>query len=138
MIRRRGNRATPVEDDAGINLTPMIDIVFIMLIFFVVTASFIKESGIAVDRPSAETAVLQEHAAIIVAISATGEVWINHRRVDIRAVRVNVERLHLENPRGTVVIQADKYSDNGVFVEVLDQVRLAGVEKIAIAAAVEP
>ncbi len=132
---RRRRDSTPVEDDAGINLTPMIDVVFIMLIFFIVTASFIKESGIAVERPSAATAVVQEHAAIIVAIDATGEVWIDRRRVDIRAVRANVERLHLENPQGTVVIQADKRSNNGVFVEVLDQVRLAGVEKIAIAAA---
>ncbi len=125
----------PTEDDAGINLTPMIDIVFIMLIFFIVTASFIKESGIAVDRPVAQTATVQEHAAIIVAIGPTGEVWIDRRRVDIRAVRANIERLHLDNPQGAVVIQADKRSDSGVFVEVLDQVRLAGVEKIAIAAA---
>ena len=132
---RRRRDSTPIEDDAGINLTPMIDVVFIMLIFFIVTASFIKESGIAVERPSAATAVVQEHAAIIVAINATGEIWIDRRRVDIRAVRANVERLHLENPQGTVVIQADKRSNNGVFIEVLDQVRLAGVEKIAIAAA---
>ncbi len=132
MRRRRDN--APVEDDAGINLTPMIDVVFIMLIFFIVTASFIKESGISVERPSAATATVQEHAAIIVAINAAGEIWIDRRRVDIRAVRANVERLHLENPQGAVVIQADKRSNNGVFVEVLDQVRLAGVEKIAIAA----
>lgn len=132
MRRRRDN--APVEDDAGINLTPMIDVVFIMLIFFIVTASFIKESGISVERPAAATAAVQEHAAVIVAINATGEIWIDRRRVDIRAVRANVERLHLENPQGAVVIQADKRSNNGVFVEVLDQVRLAGVEKIAIAA----
>ena len=132
MKRRRNN--APVEDDTGINLTPMIDVVFIMLIFFIVTASFIKESGIAVERPSAATATVQEHVAIVVAIDAAGEVWINRRRVDIRAVRANVERLHLENPQGTVMIQADRRSSNGVFVEVLDQVRLAGIEKIAIAA----
>jgi len=124
----------PPEDDTGINLTPMIDIVFIMLIFFIVTASFIKESGITVDRPIAQTTTVQEHAAILVAINSDGEVWINRRRVDIRAVRANIERLHLDNPQGAVVIQADQRSDNGVFVEVLDQVRLAGVEKIAIAA----
>ena len=124
----------PPEDDTGINLTPMIDIVFIMLIFFIVTASFVKESGITVDRPTAQTTTVQEHAAILVAISSDGEVWINRRRVDIRAVRANIERLHLDNPQGAVVIQADQRSDNGVFVEVLDQVRLAGVEKIAIAA----
>ena len=134
-MRRR--RETVAEEDAGLNLTPMIDIVFIMLIFFIVTASFVKEAGIAVNRPAAHSAVVQEHAAIIVAITAAGEIWIDRRRVDIRAVRANVERLYLETPRGGVVIQADQRARHGVFVEVLDQVRLAGVEKIAIAADAE-
>ena len=136
-MRRRRNDNAPAEDDAGINLTPMIDVVFIMLIFFIVTASFIKEAGITVNRPVAHTASVQEHTAIIVAIDAAGEVWIDRRRVDIRAVRANVGRLYLESPQGAVVIQADKRASHGVFVEVLDQVRLAGVEKIAIAADAE-
>ena len=132
-MRRLRYREAP-DDDADINLTPMIDVVFIMLIFFIVTASFIKESGILIGRPSAETATLQEHAAIVVAINAAGEVWIDRRRVGMRAVRAHVERLHLENPQGTVVIQADERAHSGTFIKVLDQVRLAGVENIAVAA----
>ncbi len=122
------------EEEVDINLTPMLDVVFILLIFFIVTASFVKEAGVEVSRPTAESAVRQEHASILVAIDAGGGVWIDKRNVDIRAVRANVERLHLENPQGSVVILADRMSNNGVLVEVLDQVRLAGVEKIAIAA----
>ena len=135
MRRRRSRPAN--ENLAEINLTPMIDVMFIMLIFFIVTASFIKETGVSIQSSVAETAVVQEHATIIVAIDATGEVWIDRHRVDIRAVRSSVERLHLENPQGTVIIQVDKQSPNGIFVAVLDQIRLAGVEKIAIAADIE-
>ena len=134
-MRRRWNSLRG-DEDVGINLTPMIDIVFIMLIFFIVTASFVKESGIAVDRPGAETAVVEQHVALIVAIDADDGVWVNHRRIDVQAVRAYVERMHLENPQGAVVIQADKRSSNGTFVKVLDQVRLGGVEKISVAATV--
>jgi biopolymer transport protein ExbD len=117
-----------------VNLTPMLDVTFIMLIFFVVTASFVKESGVDVNRQAAASAVPQERASILVAITESGEVWIDRRPVDVRAVRANVERLHAENPKGAVVIQADRHSENGVLVQVLDQVRLAGVEDVAIAA----
>lgn len=122
------------EDEAGIDMTPMLDIVFIMLIFFIVTTSFVKETGIDVNRPSASTAERKERGNILIAIRANGEVWINKRAVDIRAVRANVERLHAENPEGSVVLIADKESQTGQLVEVMDQVRSAGVENVSIAA----
>ena len=121
-------------DDSAIDMTPMLDIVFIMLIFFIVTSTFVKESGIDVTRPLAQTAVRQELASILVGIDKDGQVWINQRRIDIRAVRANIERLHAENPQGTVVIQADRASQTGILVEVMDQAKLAGVENVAIAA----
>ena len=133
-MRQRSLLRRQSDEEVDINLTPMLDVVFILLIFFIVTASFVKEAGIEVSRPAAESAVRQEHAAIIVAIDARGGVWIDKRSVDLRAVRANVERLHLQNPQGSVVILADRASHNGVLVEVLDQVRMAGVDKIAIAA----
>ncbi len=130
-MRRR--RSAEVEDEE-VNLTPMLDVVFIMLIFFIVTASFVKESGIDINRPSAATAVKKERGNILVAITPTDQIWIDRRQVDIRAVRANIERLHAENPQGAVVIQADKDSKNGLLVEVLDAAKLAGVENISIAA----
>ena len=96
------------EEEAAIDMTPMLDVVFIMLIFFIVTASFVKEAGIDVNRPEAATAVKKDRANILVAISDKGEIWINKRKIDVRAVQANIERLHAENPQGTVVIQADK------------------------------
>ena len=122
------------EEESGIDLTPMLDVVFIMLIFFIVTTSFVKESGLDVSRPSAKTAKKKQRASILVAISRSGEIWIQKRKVDIGSVRANIERLHAESPEGTVVIQADKRSETGLLVDVMDQVRLAGVESIAVSA----
>ena len=122
------------EEDADIDITPMLDIVFIMLIFFIVTATFVKESGIDVTRPDAETAVRQNRVAILIAIRDNNEVWINRRQVDLASVRANVEKLHAENPQGGAVIQADREAETGVLVEIMDQVRLAGVGAISIAA----
>ena len=122
------------EEEAGIDLTPMLDITFIMLIFFIVTTSFVKESGIDVNRPSAATAVKKEKANILVAINEIGDVWIQKRQVDLRAVRANIEKLHAENPEGSVVIQADEGAKTGTLIKVMDQVRLAGVEAVSIAA----
>ncbi|MCZ6713180.1 MAG: biopolymer transporter ExbD [Deltaproteobacteria bacterium] len=132
---RRRRRAKVEEEE--VNLTPMLDVVFIMLIFFIVTASFVKESGIDIDRPTAATAVRKERGNILVAITSTDQIWIDRRQVDIRAVRANIERLHAENPQGAVVIQADRLSKNGLLVEVLDAAKLAGVESISIAAEIE-
>ena len=130
MMRRRRSQ----EEDAGIDLTPMLDVVFIMLLFFIVTTSIVKESGIDVNRPSASTTKKKERASILVAITQNGDIWIQKRRIDIRSVRANMERLHAESPEGTVVIQADKLSETGVLVDVMDQIRLAGVESISVAA----
>ena len=112
----------------------MLDVVFIMLIFFIVTASFVKESGIEVNRPSAVTAVVKEKANILVAITASGQIWIDRRQVDPRAVRANIERLHAENPQGSVVIQADKNSTTEMLIQVMDAARQAGVYNVSIAA----
>ena len=122
------------DEGAQINLAPLIDIMFILLIFFIVTATFIKEAGIDVDKPAAATAVVQEKASILVAIDANDNIWINRRQVDIRSVRSIIERLHAENPKGTVVIQADKESRNDALVQVMDASRRAGVYDIALAA----
>lgn len=122
------------EEEVGIDLTPMLDITFIMLIFFIVTTSFVKEAGIDVNRPSAASAVKKEKANILIAISETGDIWIQKRRIDVRAVRANVEKLHAENPEGSVVIQADQGAKTGTLVKVMDQVKLAGVKQVSIAA----
>ena len=112
----------------------MLDVVFIMLIFFIVTASFVKESGIDINRPGAATAERKERGNILVAISDTGQIWIDKRQVDVRSVRANIERLHAENPQGAVVIQADKNSKNGLLVEVMDAARASGVTNVSLAA----
>lgn len=121
------------EEEASIDMTPMLDVVFIMLIFFIVTASFVKEAGIDVNRPDAATAVNKDRASILVAISDTGEIWINKRRVDVRAVQANIERLHAENPQGTVVIQADKKATTDMLIKVMDASRAAGILDVSIA-----
>jgi biopolymer transport protein ExbD len=122
------------EEDSEIDITPMLDIVFIMLIFFIVTASFVKETGIDVNRPDAVTAEKKERANILVAITGDGQIWIDKRQVDPRALRANIERLHAENPQGSVVIQADRDSRNHLLVTVMDAARQAGVENVSIAA----
>ena len=124
------------EEKSEVNLTPMLDVVFIMLIFFIVTASFVKEAGIDVNRPDAATAERKEKGNILVAISADDQIWIDRRQVDPRALRANIERMHAENPQGSVVIQADKDSKNGLLVLVMDAARLAGVKSVSLAAEV--
>jgi biopolymer transport protein ExbD len=122
------------DEKEEIDMTPMLDVVFILLIFFIVTASFVKEAGIDVNRPEAATAVKKERANILVAISDKGDVWINKRKVDIRSVQANIERLKAENPQGTVVIQADKKSTTDTLIKVMDSARAAGVYDVSIAA----
>jgi biopolymer transport protein ExbD len=133
-VRRQRSK---VQDEEEVNLTPMLDVVFILLIFFIVTASFVKESGMDINRPDAATAVRKERGNILVAITPSGQIWIDRRQIDVRAVRANIERLHAENPQGAVVIQADRESKNGLLVEVMDAAKLAGVENISIAAEIE-
>ncbi len=129
-------RARDELEKSEVNLTPMLDVVFIMLIFFIVTASFVKEAGIDISRPPAATAERKERGNIMVAITANDQIWIDRRQVDPRAMRANLERLHAENPQGSVVIQADKDSKNGLLVQVMDATRLAGISSVALAAEV--
>ena len=131
-MRRNGNRKA-AEEGSEIDLTPMLDVVFIMLIFFIVTASFIKEAGIEVNRPEASTATKKENVNILIAVSATNEIWIDKRRVDKRAVRSVIERMHAENPKGAVVIQADNESNTETVAGVIDSARSAGVFDVSLA-----
>ncbi len=119
---------------ADINMTPLIDMVFILLIFFIVTPSFVKETGVDVNRPTAKTAVKKERANILISIRANDEIWMDKRQIDRRAVRANVERMHAENPEGSVIILADEEAKTGLLIEVMDQARLAGVSNVSIAA----
>jgi biopolymer transport protein ExbD len=130
-MRRRQNRR---KSESEVNLTPMLDVVFIMLIFFIVTASFVKESGIEISRPGASTAVRKEKGNILIAISANDQIWMNRRQVDPRALRANIERAHAENPQGAVIIQADKAAKTGLLVQVMDAARSAGVKDVSLAA----
>ena len=122
------------DEESAIDLTPLIDVVFIMQIFFIVTATFVKETGIDVNRPDAQTAVMKEKANILVAIDAKNQIWIERRKVDLRSVRPNIERLYAENPQGSVVIQADKEAKTETLIGVMDASRQAGVYNVAIAA----
>lgn len=125
------------DEEAGIDLTPMLDIVFIMLIFFIVTSSFIKESGITVQTPSASSAAPQTRGNILIAVSANGEIWIDRQTVDVRAVRAAVERMRVDQPDSSVVVQADRDARSGLVIQVMDQVRMAGVQDVALAATLE-
>jgi biopolymer transport protein ExbD len=122
------------EEDAAIDMTPMLDIVFIMLIFFIVTTSFVKEAGIQVNKPEANQATKEPSANIFIAIRDNGEVWMDKRQVDVERVGANLERMLAEQPTDLVVIQADKEAQHGRVVEVMDQVKEAGIDKISIAA----
>ncbi len=122
------------QEETEINITPMLDIVFIMLIFFIVTTSFIKETGIDPNRPEADTAYKQERGNILIAINSTGEIWMNKRQVELGQVRQMVEQAKNESPESSVVIIADEKSATGVLIDLMDQVRLGGVSNIAVAA----
>lgn len=132
-MRRGFSNLTPQAEEGEIDITPMLDVVFIMLIFFIVTASFVKESGIEVNRPDASTAQSKPRANILIAINDLGEIWINKRKVDESQVRANIERMHAENPQGTVVIQADEEAKTRQLVAVMDAARQAGVYDVSLA-----
>ena len=134
MRRRRSAR---LGDDAEVDLTPMLDVVFIMLIFFIVTASFVKEVGLDLNKPEGgANKTVAENENIFIEITNDGVIKVDRRAVDIRAVRPNIERLHAERPNGAVVIAPGGGSFNGILVEVMDQARLAGVDNISLAAEV--
>ncbi len=132
-MRRPFYRVTE-EEESGIDMTPMLDIVFILLIFFIVTASFVKETGVEINRPQARTATPKETANIKIAIDADDSIWLDRRKVDERSVKAILERMHIENPQGTLVIQADRRSTNDKLVRVMDAARAAGINAISIAA----
>ena len=133
-MRRRRNRA---EDDSQIDMTPMLDVVFIMLIFFIVTTSFVRESGLEVNRPSASTATEQTKSGIFVAINETGEIYIDRKLVDLQRVRASLERLVASQGEVGLVIQADEQTRHGVVVKVMDAAREAGIQQISVAAQVD-
>ena len=121
-------------EDAEINITPMLDIVFIMLIFFIVTTSFTKETGANISKPEAEQAAALTNGTILIGIKANDEIWMSKRSIELHEVRQMVERARGENPEGSVVIVADRGSRIGTITQIMDQVRLAGVEGVAISA----
>ena len=131
-MRKKMGRFSRGDDESDINLTPMLDVVFIMLIFFIVTATFIKQAGIDVFRPDAETAEQKPRVSVIVAIGNKGDIWIDNQKVDATAVRAHIERLHAENPKGGMVIQADRSSKNKALMDVLNAARGAGLREVAI------
>ena len=131
-MRRTVIGAQAEEEETEINLTPMLDVVFIMLIFFIVTASFIKEAGIDVRRPEASAVVPKPKANILVAISANNEIWIDRKTIDKRSVKAAFERLLAENPEGSVVIQADKDAYTETVVLVADAARQAKIARVSI------
>ena len=131
-LRRRATQ--PTSDETGIDLAPMLDFVLNLLIFFIITAVFVKEVGLTVSRPQAAAAEKKEAGNILIAIRADGDIVIDRRVVDLRAVRANIERLHSQRPDDAVVVIADKGAHSGVLVQVIDQVRLGGVQSVSIAA----
>ena len=128
-------RHAPETEETGIDLAPMLDFVMNLLIFFIITTSFVKEAGITVTRPQAETAEDQQNGNILIAIRPNGDVWMDKRQVDVTEVRGIIERLHVERPDDTVVLIADSESETGVLTKVMDQVKLGGVKDVSIAAA---
>ncbi|WP_425411017.1 ExbD/TolR family protein [Hyphococcus sp.] len=129
MARRSFSQA---DNDEDVNVTPLLDIVFIMLIFFIVTSTFVKEPGVEITRPDAVTASERKLASIIVAISGEDEIWINKERVELEGVKTAVEQLRRENPKGTAVVQADAESKTRLLVEVVNQIRATGITDVAV------
>ncbi|MEL0067110.1 MAG: biopolymer transporter ExbD [Gammaproteobacteria bacterium] len=125
------------EQEAEIDMTPMLDVVFIMLIFFIVTTSFVKEAGVNVDKPFAPTAYKKKNASVFIAIKDDDTIWMSKKEVDIKNLRGLIEEIRLESPEGQVVIQADKRAKSGILLKAIDAVKAAGVKDVSIAADVE-
>jgi biopolymer transport protein ExbD len=130
----QARRHVAETEDTGIDLAPMLDFVLNLLIFFIITTSFVKEAGVNVTRPEALTAEHKDSGNILVAIRSNGDIWMDKRQVDLREVRGLIERLHVERPEDTVVLIADKDSPTGVLTKVMDQVKLGGISEVSIAA----
>jgi biopolymer transport protein ExbD len=130
----QSRRHSPESEETGIDLAPMLDFCVNLLIFFIITTSFIKEAGVTVFKPEAVTAENNESGNLLIAIRENGDIWMDRQRVDLREVRTRMERLHIERPDDTVVIIADRESEAGVVAKVMDEVRLSGIQDISIAA----
>src|SRR5262245_19496615 len=131
---RSRRHASHADEDHGIDLAPMLDFVMNLLIFFIITTSFVREAGISVNRPEALTAVHADSGNILIAIRPNGEIWMDRRQVDLREVRPTIERLHVERPEDTVVVLADKAARSGLLAQVMDEVKLGGIQQVAIGA----
>jgi len=130
----KAHHTTYDSDDHGIDLAPMLDFVMNLLIFFIITTSFVKDPGMVVTQPKAETAAFRETGNILIAVRENGDIWMDRRQVDLREVRGVVERMHVERPEDTVVIIADRAAHAGVVAKVMDEVKLGGVKDIALGA----
>ena len=119
----------------GIDLAPMLDFVLNLLIFFIITTSFVKEAGVVVTRPTADTVEYKESGNILIAVRENGDIWMDRRQVDLRDVRTLIERMHVERPEDSVVIVADKGSQAGIVAAVMDEVILGGIRDVALGAA---
>ncbi len=130
MLRRHRAEEEAIE----IDLAPMLDFVMNLLIFFIITTSFVKEAGVIVDRPEALTAEHRESGNILVAIRANGDIWMDRKQVGLSEVRSTIERLHVERPDDTAIVIADKAAPAGVLAEVMDEVKLGGIKEVAVGA----
>lgn len=130
----QARRHAPESEEHGIDLAPMLDFTINLLIFFIITTSFIKEAGITVFKPEAITAEHRESGNLLIAIRENGEIWMDRNRIELREVRPMIERLHIERPDDTVVIIADRNSDAGMVARVMDEVKAGGVDEVSIAA----
>lgn len=130
----QARRHSAESEDHGIDLAPMLDFTINLLIFFIITTSFIKEPGVTVFQPHAVTAESRESGNLLIAIRENGDIWMDRQQVDMRQLRAMIERLHIERPDDSVVIMADKASRAGMVAKVMDEVRLGGIKEIAIAA----
>jgi len=130
----QSRRHSPESEDHGIDLAPMLDFCVNLLIFFIITTSFIKEAGVTVFKPAAVTAEHEDSGNLLIAIRENGDIWMDRQRIELRDVRTRMERLHIERPDDTVVIIADKASKAGIVAQVMDEVRLSGIKVVSIAA----
>jgi biopolymer transport protein ExbD len=130
----QSRRHTAEDEHHGIDLAPMLDFTINLLIFFIITTSFIKETGVVVTKPSATTAEFRQSGNLLIGVRANGEIWMDRQRVEPRDLRTLVERYHIERPDDTVVIIADRASSAGAIAEIMDEVRSAGITSISIAA----
>lgn len=129
----KSRRHTPETEDHGIDLAPMLDFVLNLLIFFIITTSFIKEAGVTVLKPEAATVEHRESGNILIAIRENGEIWMERRQIGVRDVRAVIERLHVERPEDTAVIIADRDAHASVVAKVMDEVQLGGIKEVSLA-----